>query len=271
MNRKASFVSAAAVIFGIAGYLLRAWELQTGFDTDAGLAVSGASAHTAIIIFSAVAVVVAVLAASLLSRRNAFGAASEEAFSCRGSFLPLLGAGGGLVILAGAVLYGLRYGGSGVFMEPLPLIFAVAAAVSGIVETVLFLWGASGKKAGALGNLSVILPLFFCFWLLLLYKDNSTDPTILDYCFAALALAAISLSLYYAAGFFFGRGRPGAFLFTHLTALYFGILSLADLKFGGKFLMMLGVLVAIFAETILFLRNMRSRKKSWMDANTPEE
>ena len=260
MNRKASFISAAAVIFGIAGYLLRAWELQTGFNTDAGLAVSGASAHTAIIIFSAVAVAAAVLAASLLSRRNGFGAASEETFSCRGSFLPLLGAAGGLAILAGAVLYGFRYGGSGIFMEPLPLIFAVAAAVSGIVETALFLCCASGRKAGGLGNFSVILPLFFCFWLLLLYKDNSTDPTILDYCFTALALAAISLSLYYAAGFFFGRGRPGAFLFTHLTALYFGILSLADMAFDGTFLMMLGVLAAILCELILFLRNLSPRE-----------
>lgn len=268
MNKKAFWIPAAAVAFGVAGYFLRTWELQTGFDVKTGLAYSDAPAHTAVIALSVAAAAIAVLVSALLARKNRFGDTCREAFSARGSFLPLLGAAGGVAIFAGALLYGAGLGG---YATVLDLIFAAAAAGSGVVETALAFRCASGKEAGGLGKLSVILPLFFCFWLLLLYKENSTDPVIFDYCFTALALAAVSLSLYYTDGYFFGRERPGAFLFTHLAALYFGVLSLADLKFGGKFLILLGVLVSIFAETILFLVNMSARDENRMDADAAKE
>lgn len=64
--------------------------------------------------------------------------------------------------------------------------------------------------------------------LILNFKDWSTDPIILDYCFILFALIFSLLAFYQSTGFFFQDGKPRKTLFYCLAAVFFSAMAAAE-------------------------------------------
>ena len=76
--------------------------------------------------------------------------------------------------------------------------------------------------------LSVVPTLFVCFWLILMYRQNASNPVLLDYIYKCLALVTSALSFYFTSGFLYGKPAPGKAIFTYFAAIYFCTVTLAD-------------------------------------------
>lgn len=64
--------------------------------------------------------------------------------------------------------------------------------------------------------------------LILNFKNWSTDPIILDYCFILFALIFSLLAFYHSTGFFFNKGKPRKTLFYCLAAVFFSAMAAAE-------------------------------------------
>lgn len=77
------------------------------------------------------------------------------------------------------------------------------------------------------------------------FKDWSTDPIILDYCFVLFGLIFALLAFYHTAGFYFNKGKPRKSLFFCLVAVFFSAMAAAEGLGGGSnstFVTYLGVM-----------------------------
>lgn len=82
--------------------------------------------------------------------------------------------------------------------------------------------------------------------LILNFKNWSTDPIILDYCFLLFALIFTLLAFYHSTGFFFNKGKSRKTLFFCLSAVFFSAMAAAEGIAGGSlstFVTYLGFLV----------------------------
>jgi hypothetical protein len=116
-----------------------------------------------------------------------------------------------------------------------------------------------GRSGGELMMFSIIPPLFFCFWLILVYKDNVANPVILRFAYQCLALAAGALGAYFSAGFVFGKAAAGKTLFSFLVTIFFSAVVLADEMPTPAKIIYAVTLVGSFMNAVVLLRNLRGK------------
>ncbi|MGM9521843.1 MAG: hypothetical protein ACI3VB_05120 [Oscillospiraceae bacterium] len=265
--RKSWIAPAAALIFGAAGLVLRRRELAGAFEPDTGLAVKGAGETVAMAALTA-AVIAGIVIFTLLAVRGrtapemfrkAFYTGSFASFAV--SFVM------GLAVIAGAVIFVLNredflIGGAAMW------IFAVFALGTGISLLVMDLCEFTQKESPTLFLVSVIPSLFFCYWLVLLYRENAGNPTLLEYCYGCFAFAAASVSFYYAAGFAYGRRKTRATVAFNLLAIYLMMVTLADAHNSGLKLVIGGSVGFLALNTARLLGGLE--KKPEEAAEAPE-
>jgi hypothetical protein len=224
MNRSV-FLPIFAAIAGLAGALLRRYELLNAFETDSGLAISGHPATIAMLVLSG-----AVLLLTLLflpkNQKIPESLNFAQAFSVEDKGTRFLIVVAALLLLACAVCGAYQYlEGSETRVSRLVLfVFAALSALS-----VLFTGLRAGQGSGEQSSILLLFPAFFaCLWLVLVYQNHAADPVLLDYVFELLAVVCVVLSLYSIAGFGFGRGRVRATSFYCLMGVYFSMVTLAD-------------------------------------------
>jgi len=207
-----------AVGFGLPGLLLRYIERSTVFD-DNGLAAPGAGISIALIVLC---VLFAALTLSILIR---IGKVSEkgsyaEIFSPGGTTFLLRLVSGALLALA-AVLYAVSSGGTAA------LVMALASAAAGVCLIMLSL---SLKKSGSGGAMifSAGILMFHCLFLILVYREHSADPELLNYAYKVLALVFTVLGSYYCSGIAFGRTHMKRAVFCCSAAVFFLLVIMAD-------------------------------------------
>ncbi len=241
MRKTTLLAPVLAVIAGIAGFFLRKHELATIYDMW-GLAVRGKPVTVALIILSAAVIVAAIVfaAASTGKRR----VAAEL-----GTVVPD-DAGGKTAFWIAAALCVI--GAVGCFLHPdifrwrgVAYIFALFALGSGIAYALLPT--SKGKPSSAVTVLSVVPALFFSLWLIVCFRTYATDPELLDYCYEALAAAAMAFACYCEAGYAYNVSKPGKTAAAALIALYFGLVTLAD---GTSIWLKVIMLGACFAQAV---------------------
>lgn len=236
--KKNQLIPALAVLGGGVGFGLRKWQLATAFETDTGLAIAGAPATIALLVWSCF---MAALFVGLCRKQRA-PRTCEGAFSAHGNsvvltacvlsgFLLLISAGSEAITLMAGYQTSLYTGNSWTtqvttkFLPPLQVLLCLGGFLSVLLWTRrLAREGESKRESLALLELCLL----FCAWLISDYQSRAADPVVQDYLYEILAIAAGVMALYYIAGYSFQNGYPRRTAVSCLLAVYFSMVSMAD-------------------------------------------
>lgn len=255
-----SWVAPTAVLAaGVVGAFLRRLELRFAFEETSGLAVKGDPAAGALIVVSAAIFAAIVVFSVLAVKKDAAPNIYRRAFY-NGSILSFMFSAlfGAVIILCSALFFikPADIGISGITFT----VFSAFSLLSGLSVIVLASGGFTQKERGAEVLFSVIPAVFFCFWLAVVYRDYAACPTLSKYAYRCLALAFSALAFYYGAGYAFGRVKVKMTVVSHLTAVYFICVTLAD----DWTLMQKGILAAtlgfLLQNTSRFLKAIKPQK-----------
>ena len=234
---KKLFPPALALVGGGVGFALRKWQLATGFEADTGLAIPGAPAAMALMVFSVCMTLLFLLLCrkedARLSWQTAFAAGEQNTLCATALILSamLLLVSGGLEIMEytvnGAAVIDVENAFARAASKLLPLLRIVLCLGS---LPCVFLWSrAILQKKGGEECLSTLEPcMLYCVWLISTYQSRGTDPVVQDYLYEVFAIVTALLALYFIAGFSFGNGKPRWAVFSCLAGIFFSLVTLAD-------------------------------------------
>lgn len=203
---------------------LRFWNLDVAVD-GFGLPLSGQPSTLILILFSLLMVV----PAFLFGRSSVVpdGKRHVMTFTGSGFAVSLVGA---VLLFVGAMLSAgecLLFGGS-----TASLLMCMLGIVSAVCLMVVAYVRRSGKGSYPVAHLIPIV--YLILKLILNFKDWSTDPVVLDYCFIFFALVFTLLAVYHGVGFLFDAGKPRRVFFHSFMAIYFCALATVEALVEGS-------------------------------------
>ena len=141
----------------------------------------------------------------------------------------------------------------GVGLPILSAVLGVLSALSLLMLTRNNYWGERRGDRSAF----LLLPAFGgCLWLVLTYRDMSSDPVVAGYACHLLALVAVTLALYYTVALSFGKHpRPRAALYFSLLAVYLCLTALADGLELTQTLLLLAAVLWFTNQSFVLLHN----------------
>jgi hypothetical protein len=247
-----------ALLAGAAGLYMRLFEIQNVFDEGTGLPQRGA-AITSVLIASVVGFLIISLVFALRARigytsPGGFG----NAYGTESIVYPFIIALFCLVWLGATVKHFIDLSGAGAI--PLAdmyfLILSGLSALSLLFFSVEIYQDPRRKSALAL----CILPILFtCYWLILLYKQNASNPVLLSYCYHCLAIIFSALSFYFTASFVFDKTVPGKAIFAYLGSIFFCMVTLADDHSVSIKLIFAAIIAINTVHSSMLIRNLRVR------------
>ena len=227
MRKSAVVLPLVALIAGAGGFLLRRNEINTVFDAATGLARHGSDVTLLLIVLSAVFLLAALVFSLIASSRYTSSSEFENAFGTDTIAYPLLFSLLGIAWLGASVKYFIDACADGIF-PVIDLCFSVLSALSAISVMFFAVEVFQNPQCKSKFPLSVVPSLFLCFWLILLYRNNASNPVLLSYCYQCLAIITSALGFYFTSGFVFGKSAPGKTAFFCLAAVFFCFVTLAD-------------------------------------------
>lgn len=254
--RKDIFLPLLALLGGGVGFVLRLWQLSSGFDRETQLFRPGLPATWVLL---AVLALLAVLFL-LLPRGSAAPVDYAQAFYCPSACYMTLMAAGGFVLLASAalgVLEGmgqLRIGlsSTGPIMQLLTAVLAVPAGLAALLL-------GKGNYRGHLPQIHPLLAALWAYlplpWIVEVYQNNSRQPATMLYLFPLLAVIATTLAFYYGVCFAFDGHRPRLCLFFSLMGVVLLLTALADRPSLFHAALSLGCVLLLLAQSYSLIRN----------------
>ena len=243
-----------ALAAGTGGAVLRKVELATAFEEGSGLPVADAPATVGLAVLSVAIVTAAAVFAALAVKKDKTPGTYHKAFYNHSFLSFMFSAFFGAVVSAASAVFFLRPSGIGISGVPF-IIFSIFAVLAGLSIIMLAMNGFTQKKSPGTVLFAVIPPVFFCFWLAVMYRDYAACPTIIEYCYRCLAIAFCALAFYYAAGYAFGRAKPKMTVTMHLVAIFFICVTLADNWPLVQQLLLAATLGFLFQNSVRFLRS----------------
>ena len=216
-----------ALIAGAGGFLIRRNEINTVFDTVTGLARRGSDVTLMLIALSAVFLLAVLIFSLIASSKYTSPPEFENAFGTDTIAYPLLFSLLGIAWLGASVKYFIDAYADGIF-PVIELFFSLLSALSAISVIFFAVEVFQNPQCKSKFLLSVIPSLFLCFWLILLYRNNASNPVLLSYCYQCLAIITSALGFYFTSGFVFGKTAPGKTAFFCLASVFFCFITLAD-------------------------------------------
>ena len=221
------FMPFAALLSGAAGFFLRQNELWNIFDVKTGLPERGAAETYALIAVSAVFLLFVLSFCIWISVKRVSPKGFENAFGTDPLTYPFTFAVVAFVWLGATVKYFLDY----VPFEPLPLIelcFSILSALAAISVALFSIEMYQDPRRKMTFAMSIVPTIFMCFWLGIMYRENASNPILLDYVYYCLAIITSALAFYFTSGFVYNKPSPGKALFFYFSAIYFCFVTLAD-------------------------------------------
>ena len=127
------------------------------------------------------------------------------------------------------------------------------------------------RYSPGLTSLFMTLPvIMYCLWLIACYKANSNNPNLWVYAVEIIAVCCIITAFYYTAGFPFGRAKPFNTAFFCMMGAFLGFVTLADGRYLGLQIMLLGSVGMLIMENWLIIQNMRDRDDSAVPSPAPD-
>jgi len=227
MRIAAVFMPFLALLAGGAGYYLRMTELWNVFDARTGLPERGAGVTLALIAFSAVFILIALLFSIRVAVKRKALRGFENAFGTDPLTYPFTFAIIGLAWLVATVMHFIDVRESG-YLPLAELYFIILSALSALSVAFFAIEMFQDPRRKSTFALSVIPTLFMCFWLILMYRQNASNPVLLSYAYQCLAIIASALALYFTSGFVYDKPAPGKTIFAYFSAIFFCFITLAD-------------------------------------------
>lgn len=210
------------LLAGIAGAVLRGFELRFAFDPVTGLAERFHPFTISLLALSAAVFVLLIIYMATHRMTTQFG--YDQAFEARGAggaVLPVAAA----AALAVSALFAFRQ-----YIDKTSdfgiLAFGILAALA-VWSVLRVSVGVASKNMPKSANIMIIIPIFWaCFWLIVIFQKNAADPVIFDYIYMMLASIATTLFIYSSAGYAFGRGSAFKTRLFSGCAVYFSMVAL---------------------------------------------
>ena len=127
------------------------------------------------------------------------------------------------------------------------------------------------RYSPGLTSLFMTLPvIMYCLWLIACYKANSNNPNLWVYAIEIIAVCCIITAFYYTAGFPYGRAKPRWAAYFCMMGAFLGFVTLADGRYLGLQIMLLGSVGMLIMENWLIIQNMRDKDDSDELAPAPD-
>ena len=258
MRKSAIIMPFFALLAGASGYFLRFIELRNVFDEQTGLPRRGAGITFALITLTVVFLIIIISFAINAGSRHTTPKGFENAFGTESLAYPLVFFIIGLLWLGSTAKYFLDVYALGE-MPLSELIFSVLSALSAISVSLCAMEVYQDPRRKATLALSIVPTLFMCFWLILLYRRNASNPILLSYCYQCLAIITSTLGFYFTSGFVYSRPAPRKAIMSYISAIFFCFITLADdLDITIKLIFIAIIAINVVYSSML-LRNMKRK------------
>ena len=272
MQKKSLEVSCYVCGAGAFGVFFRWLQDQMAFD-DAGLAERSVFNYL---------VPLLILAAALLFNRFIEQAKSEKLYIPRDYCQALRNEGKlytlarwvcGLVMVLGGVL--LVSSCETDKDAKLMFILAGLAIASGLCYPLLL--GSANDKYGklrhpTLASAGATLPvLMFALWLIICYKQNALNSVLWSYLIEMASVIVALLAFFRAAGFAFGAVKSWPTLFNIMLGVMMCIMSLADERYMGMHIIMLGAALQLLLYVWVLIKNMQKKQLKAREEQLPQD
>ena len=272
MQKKSLEVSCYVCGAGAFGVFFRWLQDQMAFD-DAGLAERSVFNYL---------VPLLILAAALLFNRFIEQAKSEKLYIPRDYCQALRNEGKlytlarwvcGLVMVLGGVL--LVSSCETDKDAKLMFILAGLAIASGLCYPLLL--GSANDKYGklrhpTLASAGATLPvLMFALWLIICYKQNALNSVLWSYLIEMASVIVALLAFFRAAGFAFGAVKSWPTLFNIMLGVMMCIMSLADERYMGMHVIMLGAALQLLLYVWVLIKNMQKKQLKAREEQLPQD
>ena len=272
MQKKSLEISCYVCGAGAFGVFFRWLQDQMAFD-DAGLAERSVFNYL---------VPLLILAAALLFNRFIEQAKSEKLYIPRDYCQALRNEGKlytlarwvcGLVMVLGGVL--LVSSCETDKDAKLMFILAGLAIASGLCYPLLL--GSANDKYGklrhpTLASAGATLPvLMFALWLIICYKQNALNSVLWSYLIEMASVIVALLAFFRAAGFAFGAVKSWPTLFNIMLGVMMCIMSLADERYMGMHVIMLGAALQLLLYVWVLIKNMQKKALKVKEDQPPED
>lgn len=256
MRKEAFTISLASLVLGIFGFFLRWLQNINGFEADTGLAIPGAPTAIVFLVYSLLVLAVFIVFNRMYVRRRELEA-QIAAIRCPTVFhsavlwvCAVLGAICWLILMFSADEHSY------------PMMQRAAAAL-GILASASLPFVLPTKKSGethAIGTTAAIIPILFCcVWLITDYRVQSENPVRWEYVVEILAIAALTMSFYHLAAYFYGKAKPAKCLLYCQISAYLCLCTLSDGHEGAKLLFFGICAIFMFAAQFIMIENGKRR------------
>ena len=227
MRTSCVLVPIATLLAGILGYFFRMAELEIIFDSVTGLPERGAPITVVLIGLSVLLFVVFTIFAIRTSVKYTIGADYDNAFGTDTFAYPVVFTAVGTVWLIATFVYflGILAAQNGEFSDR---IFAIGSALAALALIIFAIEVYKNPRRKFLSLFSIMPSLFMCFWLIIIYRDNASNPVLLSYTYKVLAIVFSAAGCYFSSSFATGKPVIGKAIVSYSLAAYFCIITLAD-------------------------------------------
>ena len=258
MRVSAFFMPFFAVLAGVGGFYLRLSELLNVFDPITGLPERNAATTFWLIALSVLFMSLVFIFAIIASARHKALPGFENAFGTDPFSYPVIFTIIGVAWLAGTYMYFADLNSMGA-LNIIDICFIVLSALAAISVTLFAIEMYQDSRRKAPYALSIVPTIFLCFWLILLYRQNASNPVLLSYVYQCLAIMTSALSFYFTSGFLYEKPAPGKAIFTYYAAIYFCSISLADDLPMSIRLIFGAIIAANIMHSTLLIRNLQRK------------
>lgn len=269
MKVSAVLVPVLAILTGLAGFLLRRHELAYVFDSVTGLPARGALTTTVLIALTVANLVVIIAFAVYISVRRKSQKGFENTFGTDPMFYPILFILIGILWLVGTYLFFESIRSAGEFSLT-DISFAVLSALAAICVAFFAIGMYQDSRRKASYALNLVPTVFLCFWLLVIYVQNATNPILLGYVYQCLAIVAAALAFYFTSGFTYNKPTPGRAVASYYASVFFCAITLADDIHIGQKLIFCAIIAASLVHLSVMLRYLEPKGHDVSDVQISE-
>lgn len=134
---------------------------------------------------------------------------------------------------------------------------AIMAVVTGLTFPAICNTAKKHYAPGLVSTFATMPIVMFTVWLVGCYMRNSSIPNVWSYCIEIIAVCTMIIAFYYIAGYSFGSPRPYASLYSGMIAAFMGLTTLADNRYFGMQLIIIGSVAMLLMYCWMIVGNMR--------------
>ena len=247
-----------AVIAGAAGFYLRLMELWNVFDVRTGLPERGADLSYALIAFSAFYLFLVMIFAIRASAKHEAQRGFENAFGTDPLSYPSIFLLVGLVWIVATVMHIFDMRAAGEY-PTIEIYFSAMSILSAVSLTFFAIEMYQDSRRKSSYALSIVPTVFMCFWLILIYRANASNPVLLSYAYQCLAVISSTLGFYFTSGFVYDKPAPGKAILSYYASIYFCFVTLADGHSASIRLIFAAIIVANIVHSAMLIKNLKRK------------